>query len=331
MIKRAALILQFALLLAFGGIAHAQTATPTPPYCATPNPATATPVPTYETKVLSYNPIAYWPISETAGTIAIDQTGNGRHGTITGATLNATTFLNGDPAPSFDGVNDLININTLGSAFNETLGTLSGWIYPVPSYQNDGALNIVKGTTFSIFRTATTNGVRFQAAGSGNVDITVPTDQWVHIAISWSQAANDVRFYINGTFSTNRTGTFTTGSLTTALLGTFAGGYWQSYLSNFAIFDTALTAGQIADLYVVPSSSPATPTATPDCVVFNPTATPTADLWDYWTLPAPSGTPGQAVAIKYEMTTGDISTSIVGLIIVMWLIIFTVVNLIRRR
>ena len=98
-------------------------------------PVTPYPSPTaqtsYSDKVLgtqSGHLLAYWKLNETSGTVAADSSGNGRDASYSGATLNATTFLDGAPAPSFDEINDYLNAySALQPVFNGQAGTILLW------------------------------------------------------------------------------------------------------------------------------------------------------------------------------------------------------------
>lgn len=76
-------------------------------------------------------PIAYWPLNETSGTAAVNYgtLGTDANGVYSGATLNQVSAPGGSNAPSFDGVNDYVNIYTtaLRDAFNTQEGTLMFW------------------------------------------------------------------------------------------------------------------------------------------------------------------------------------------------------------
>lgn len=318
MIKRGALIILLNLLLAFGGVTYAQTATPTLPFCATPNPATATPVPTYETEVLSYNPIAYWPLNETAGSVAIDGSGNGYHGFYSGPSLNGTTFVNGDPAPTFDGVNDRVTISSMSPLWNGDSFTIIGWVK-----RADWAAS---GSTQSAFmlRGASNNSVRLQidkfttanqalfgfVPGSGSLYPTPAAtgSDWVFLAITRSVASSNVSVYVNGAYG-GGSSSFSTawaGTISEAFIGAYVtSNYWNGSLAHWAVFNTVLSAGDIANLYSVPSGAAPTPTATPACVVYNPTATPTANVYNFWTLEPGTGGEGQAVAFEYRVDAGS--------------------------
>ncbi len=73
--------------------------------------------------------LAYWPLSEVAGSVAYDFSGNARHGAYTGVTLGKTGIGDGDTCPFFDGANDFVNIYSvsLRDAFNGAEGTAMIW------------------------------------------------------------------------------------------------------------------------------------------------------------------------------------------------------------
>jgi hypothetical protein len=102
-------------------------------------------------------------------------------------------------------------------------------------------------------------------------------------------------------------------------------------LAHIAIFDYELSPEQIAALYAVPMP-PGDPTPTPDCIVFNPTPTPTADIYAYWTL-SPNGTPGpgQDVAFEYKVDAGQVSHTLILVAILFSLWAMFVSYLLFRR
>jgi hypothetical protein len=87
----------------------------------------------YESKVLSYSPLAYWKLDETSGTIAVDSSVNANAAAYVGPTLAANTFLDGSPAPNFDGTNDYVNLYSAGlavdwDAADPNQGTIALWV-----------------------------------------------------------------------------------------------------------------------------------------------------------------------------------------------------------
>jgi hypothetical protein len=305
--KRLALLIAL-LLLPFGSI-HAQTETPTLPYCATPGP-TSTPVPTYEDKVLSYSPFVYWPLNEAAGTVAIDASDNGRHGTYSGVTLNSTTFVDGDRAPSFDGVNDYINVySAINGTFSGSAGTISGWAKAPSEVWSDSAtnriLNIQATSLMRLESNSATNNTLTYTWSNKTYALSTSTTDWFHWAITWDDATDTVVFYFNGSAVSTQTGLSAwSGSLNsgaTVLGAANTGGVtpWSGNIAHVAMWTSALNGTQIADLYVVPAIAP-TPSPTPICQVYNPTPTPTPDVYINFTTPG-----GADARIAREISIGD--------------------------
>ncbi len=265
--------------------------------CLGPNP-TATTQPPYSQKVLntqSGHLLAYWKLDETSGTTANDASGHSRTGTYSGPTLSGTTFLNGDPAPSFDGVNDNVNLYTssLNSAFNGQSGTVLAWaeVHDALTWSDGAAREIYRfgdgGGQYSRGRKATTtNQLQIYYLGTTKSQTSSVTN-WFQIGETWNFSGNVAKaFYAGAQVSTDITGFAAwSGSLgtTSVILGDFstsAANPWYGSISNVALWDTALNTTEVALLATV---DPVLPTATP-----YPTCTPTPT---YTPTITPSWTP----------------------------------------
>lgn len=216
----------------------------------------------YAARVMSTAPsnlLAYWRLNESLGAVAHDFAGNDHNGTVTGATWGADGIQDGQTAASFDGINDLISVDpsALSGVFNGAAGTLLMWGYrttwgasgiwagrfvgadyghQVKIYDNN-----VNGPTFQ-YRT---NGVQ-KIVKSGAVP---PANSWQCLAMTWDAAADQFKGYVNGAqVGTTQTGLGVwAGPLTIATLG-YADGYWAGRLAHVALWDTPLSATQIAGL-----------------------------------------------------------------------------------
>lgn len=74
---------------------------------------------TANTLTLPTDYMGYWPLDATNGTVAIDASGNGNNGTVTGATWNPNGKING--CLSFGGTNNYVRIsNTISGDFSIT-------------------------------------------------------------------------------------------------------------------------------------------------------------------------------------------------------------------
>ena len=90
----------------------------------------------YIDKVLSYSPIAYWPVNEAGGNDMFDQSGNGYDGTYTGVTLGQTGIGDGETIGGFNGNQGLFDGTTelQVTDFKDLIGTLSSQMRWVEQY-----------------------------------------------------------------------------------------------------------------------------------------------------------------------------------------------------
>lgn len=221
------------------------------------------------------NLIQYLRLNETSGTNADDTSAENNDGTYSGATLNATASpVSGDNAPSFDGVNDFVNVYSaaMASDFNPALGSLVIWAkVSGAGVWTDGLNRTVARLSTSgadsnavvITKLSTSNMLRLRY-GAGGVaklkDVTTgaPTD-WFFAAITWNKASDRVRPYYGGTqqgadltglgeFS----GSLSSSNCALGAIGTGATTCWSGYLSHYRLYNVELTAAQIAALAVAP-------------------------------------------------------------------------------
>jgi hypothetical protein len=211
-------------------------------------------------------------LDSSTNNFTITRNGNTTQGTFSPFGSNWSNY--------FDGTGDFLSGIGTTSSFNfmhnsSALFTAECWVYlsSTASEQylfanNDGgssqigcALSIVAGGALSLFITRGVSGV-------GNVTAyvvstgTVPTNQWVHIAVTYdqSQASSNAKFYINGASAgtgnktgntpsgSNATNTLTVGAATSGGLTPFNG-----YISNFRINNSIVYTAAFT-----PSTSPLT-------------------------------------------------------------------------
>lgn len=229
------------------------------------------PRPTYTQKVQRLAPaslIAYWPLAEPSGTTIVDESGNARNGTYTATTLAQTGIGDGRTAASLDGSTSWGNLfsTSLQSAFGSAEGSAALW------FKASGS-GIWTDSTIRRFLTLQADGnnrVLMQRASGNNQisasyvaggttkSVTITTGgeiTWLHLAITWSKSADQVKVYYNGAQSgATQTGLGTwAGSLasTTTLLGAATQtptSVWSGLLAHVAIWTTPLTAMQITSL-----------------------------------------------------------------------------------
>jgi hypothetical protein len=230
----------------------------------------------YTSKVKALSPIAYWPLADAVGaTVVVDESGNGRNGAAKSSgepLFGATGIGDGRTAAAFDGTNDFVNVfsASLQAAFNSQEGTIASWmqvsaagdwtdatVRRVIYFQVDANNRVILGKTATNAQVAC-----FYIAGGTTKTVTFNTTSpltWLHLAMTWSKSADQVKFYVNGAQqgATQTALGVWAGSLvsTTTTLGaadTFGTAPWKGNLAHAAVWGSALTPTQIATLAVVP-------------------------------------------------------------------------------
>lgn len=227
-------------------------------------------VPTYDKKVLGYNPDAYWPLWEASGGVAQCLVNSAQNGAYTGVTLGDTTTPWGDPAPFFDGVNDFVDIYsaTFDGVFDGADGSLMIWnkVYNAGVWTDGQTHNILRfevdgsNTIYPQYsNAANTMNVPYKA-GVATVWVThapISSVDWLHWGFTWSASSDEVKLYLNGIQvggTQNGLGVWSGGPLmnTRTVIGAattdpvlqFYG--WEAHCAVWA--GTVLTQPQFADL-----------------------------------------------------------------------------------
>jgi hypothetical protein len=224
----------------------------------------------YIDKVKALNPIVYFPLYEASGSTIEDLSGSDLDGSYTGVILGQTGIGDGNTSPLFDGANDYGDIYTVGfkDAFDGGEGTAAVWVRVYDaSVWTDGD-NVRR---FFILKASSTNFIRCRKTGNNQIgweyranNVTesvlkgsMTTTDWFHMAMIWSATADEVKYYYDGVQegTTDTTLGVWAGDLgeNTTLLGASSktpAAIWHGYLAHFAVWDSALTAAQIATLAV---------------------------------------------------------------------------------
>ncbi len=205
---------------------------------------------------------------------ALDASGNGLDGAVTGATPTTDRFGTPSSAYAFDGVDDVITIGAdplfdLGSAY-----TLSAWIRPVStsvffttivgrwsgsSVWESFWLGVYNLTPPFLFGENTTVEAGNQTIQSAPTPPLIQLDQWQHVAFTYDDSTDQLILYIDGTPLTPQFGGSGTGTLqvaanesvsigalfrgTTTIEHPFAGS-----IDQVCIYQGAMSASQVADL-----------------------------------------------------------------------------------
>ncbi|MGD9613567.1 MAG: DUF2341 domain-containing protein, partial [Kiritimatiellia bacterium] len=197
------------------------------------------------------NLVAYWCLGEGAGTNAFDSIG-----TNTGFLANGPIWTNGKVAGAlaFDGVDDYVGLPAHASSLlSNTTGTIAAWVNPAAVGDNDivvafGTGNTGQGLGLGIF-----GNVRIYHHASpydwqSNTDVDAGT--WTFLVYTWDAATETI--YKNGAFSESRGRNFNY----VAGDARIGHGFWSDPANAFpgsideiAIYDRALTAGEISQQY----------------------------------------------------------------------------------
>jgi len=222
----------------------------------------------YYEKVLSYGPIAYWPLWETSGAAAVCQVNAAQNGTYIGATLANGLSPSGLPCPLFDGVGDWVDVQsvTLAGAFDGDEGSIMGWLRVFDAtFWTDGVYHYF----FNFMADANNGGRAYKGDVNNKIDCAyvaggvtewhthngVSMTEWFQYVLTWSASSDRTRAYINaGVPQASATLGIWAGPLTSCLIGSYTAGTplsFKGWLSDFAVFGRELTADEITDLYTV--------------------------------------------------------------------------------
>jgi hypothetical protein len=216
------------------------------------------------------NLVRYYMMNETSGTTMIDYGPNGSNGTYNGPTLNSGVhMLDGQPAPSFDGVNDecsfLSNLNTDWPAANRTEGLILIWVKAA----NIGVWDDATQRYLFRIRTDANNQILFRKKATTNELIAIvefsgkstspgvtitPSADWMSFIIRWwdDGVLTNAEIYQNGSLLNSGTANNDVWSGDVAIAdiaGAFtSGNVWDGWANHFALYDSKLTAVDISNL-----------------------------------------------------------------------------------
>ena len=228
----------------------------------------------YYKKVLSYGPIAYWPLWEPSGAVAQCLVNPAQNGTHSGVTLGQQGIGDGRTCPYYDGANDHTNTYSvaLDAAFNGAELSFVIWArVDAAAVWTDGIARLAihfrvdADNRVYIGKDLVNNQLDFLYE-AGNVlervqyNIGAPTS-WLSLGITASASAGvdgEVRAYVNGTQvgATQTTLGVWAGALdaTRVCIGAFNTAptlVWSGWLGHGAVFNRALAPAEMAALAVV--------------------------------------------------------------------------------
>jgi len=217
---------------------------------------------------LASNLVAYWKFDETNGLLAAEATGRSSNGTLTGFPANNSQWVAGrnDGALRFRGSPDFVRVANYPKTTNAL--TVSAWVLaearPIwASIAKNWGGSLAGQFHFGLRDTAGDLDIFVHtSAGDFSVreNVLFPTGSWQHVA--FTAEAGTLRLFRNGRLvaSGPYSGNFLASA--TAPLGigvklndagnaadTGAPGYWRGSIDDLALWNRALTAGEIATIH----------------------------------------------------------------------------------
>jgi hypothetical protein len=195
--------------------------------------------------------VGWWPFNGNAN----DESGNGNHGTVNGATMTTDRFGNSGSAYDFDGLDDFISSSPYLPIGNESR-TVSVWIN-VDNFVTDagivgwGAFNLL---SYSALGISPEIGKLFFWTYDNDLTSTnvISAQQWTHFLVSYHSQSNLAQLFING----NNVGIATLQNLNTIsselLIGkSLQNGstFFSGIIDDISIYNRALTQEEITALY----------------------------------------------------------------------------------
>jgi len=152
---------------------------------------------------LSKGLVAYYPFNGNAN----DESGNGNHGTVNGATLSADRSGTSNQAYSFGGANRILVPHNPSLAPDQ--GSVSFWVKANTWTTTDGLADLIgkdnhtdRQWVVQMFNDGHIRSAVFTTTGLKYADSTTlyPTNTWHQIVMAWD--GSNLRTYVNGVQST---------------------------------------------------------------------------------------------------------------------------------
>ena len=191
--------------------------------------------------------VAYYPFNGNAN----DESGNGNHGVVYGATLTEDRQVQSNRAYHFDGYTNYIAVQDSESLHIPGQITMAAWIY-IDSYTSDWSPILCKGYAEDSYRLNVYQGklaiqIGYQTHGS----IDIPQNQWVHVAATWD--GYTLRFYVNGVQDPVSFGFIWNNNNDELFIGMDPPGlteYMHGKIDEVRIYNRALSDAEIQELYI---------------------------------------------------------------------------------
>lgn len=215
--------------------------------------------------------MGWWKLNEGSGSTAVDLSGNGNNGTWNGTQAGTSGYYspgyNHVWAGQFDGSTDYIDLGN-PAILTANYITVACWVKPssFPSFTTPLSRIASNGApAWEIFTqnnqvgAEVDNGSTYASVQTGSI---LSAGIWTHVAFTYD--GNTLTLYVNGALQSTAplTGTI---AITTvdALIGKrWDGNYFPGEIDDVQIYNIAVTAAQVNQLYTGSGSSGSTPTTT---------------------------------------------------------------------
>ena len=197
---------------------------------------------------------------------AIDNSGNGNHGTVFGATLTSDRSSNPSSAYFFDGVDDYIDVTSTLSYDITSDGTYTMWFNIDSAATGHIRILDTRNPSFTqnslhawidlpdgYVRIGTSGPPGSGIGGVKSFEYDFLPGQWYCFAFTHNSATNDVAAYVDGVELTTTTGYFTSfthasGNFYIGLRSDFLSSeFFHGVIDDFRIYDCILTPTEISD------------------------------------------------------------------------------------
>jgi hypothetical protein len=196
-------------------------------------------------------PVAAYGFSEPSGTTAVDSSGRGNSGTISGAVR--TTLGRFGSALTFDGVNDWVTVADSNSLDLSSAMTLEAWVYPTALLGSWRTVLLKEQPghfTYALYATTDTNRPSGHVYTTADMDTRgtaqLPLNAWTHLAATWN--GSTLSLYVNGVLASSRA---VAGAIRTSSGALRFGGnaIWSEWfagrLDEIRIYNRALSAAEL--------------------------------------------------------------------------------------